>query len=42
MGGDLSYDYVDGWSIFSLVLPEHFENQGAPEGSRSKDLAPAH
>lgn len=25
MGGDLAYDYVDGWSVFSLFLPEHYE-----------------
>lgn len=25
MGGDLAYDYSEGWSVFSLVLPEHFD-----------------
>ncbi len=25
MGGDLTYDYVSGWSVFSVFLPEHYE-----------------
>lgn len=25
MGGELSYDYVAGWSVFTLCLPEHHE-----------------
>lgn len=30
MGGDLGYEYVDGWSVFSLFLPEHYD-EDAPE-----------
>jgi signal transduction histidine kinase len=29
MGGDLAYDYVDGWSVFSLFLPEHYDEPQA-------------
>lgn len=29
MGGDLTYQYVDGWSVFSVFLPEHSESLGA-------------
>lgn len=28
MGGDLTYEYVDGWSVFSVFLPEHYEEPG--------------
>lgn len=39
MGGDLAYDYVDGWSVFSLFLPEHYDEPPTESGSEAVALS---